>query len=131
MRYFLVAMTLALVACARDQGPTDPSAVVPATTEREVYILNETSKYAGLLDVKVVGVISTYQYKVECQGIQGACNAFGWYNRGVAYYWREAVNDEQYSTQTLTFVAQHEVCHAVDITHGSRHQACVEGLATR
>lgn len=127
-RTSLALLALLAAACSAE-SPTNPD-TVPAVTESEAFVLSETARFAGMLNVKVRGEITDYLYAVDCPGggAPKGCVAFGWYHRGTAYYHRPSVG--RYPDQ-LTAVAAHEVCHAVSLFHDRAHWCCQKKLGVQ
>lgn len=123
MRKLLLTLStvllFSLTACGSQWDP------VSATGVNELHILAETSRFAGLMGVKVRGEITDTPY------LYGGQVATGWYQGGVAYYYRphvEKLNNNGFA-ETTTNVACHEVCHAKNPHHDLAHWECMNKWA--
>jgi len=121
-RGFAVLSLLLTIGCGSVYDPfTD------AITPQEVHVLSETTRFAQMLHVKVTGALSDYVYSFPCSNDpRQMCIAAGWYDRGVAYYYRPYINRKD--TSYGSYVAAHEVCHAKEFIHGVAHDECVISL---
>ena len=114
------ALVLTLCGCEGAWSPTEASA-----DPREEHVLSETERFAVVLGVRVEGRLTDDVYK--CATEDGTPTvAAGWYDRGVAWYYRPNLKakDLSYGTE----LAAHEVCHAIEPTHNARHKACMAQL---
>lgn len=122
MRYLLCAMLLT-AGCGKTWETVD------AETPEETFVLAETIRVSGVLGQRVVGEISTTFYEVKCAD-GSPCHATGWYvwsygsgSKGIAYYYKPDL--PRYSTEILTGLAEHEVCHSLTgPAHYSQHALC-------
>lgn len=120
MRAALVAaLALATLSCGSRWtavGPSDP---------REEHVLAETARFAAVLGVRIRGVVTEDIYAVK--GSDGEpVPAAGWYESGVAYYWRPELLRRDLDFGTA--LAAHEVCHAISRRHDDKHAECVRRL---
>jgi len=117
----VVAVLLPGCSKAAQWSPVDPSSDV------EGVLISETARFAGLHGVKVRGEITEKLSPAQAASGQ---NPTGWYEAGVAYYYRPMI--AKYVTveptaghETATNVAHHEVCHAVTgRAHDLAHWKC-------
>ena len=124
MRY-LLPLVLLLTAC-HPYGVTSPSG------EKEALLLSETDRFATLMGVKVRGEISDRQPQ---SFISAGVTAAGWYEGGVAYYYRPEIErhmsiEPEAGKETCTNVAAHETCHALHRNHDLAHWSCMNQWAT-
>ena len=116
MRILVIAALLA-ASCGNVYNPVSSSG-----TEQEAWVLAETARIAGVLNVRVHGELTDHVYSPG----EGQVAA-GWYEGGVAYYYRPWIMKQ--SLETLTDVAGHEVCHAVSFFHDAAHWRCMAQVA--
>lgn len=124
MKYMTVLMLLVLFGCS-PESPTNPDTTNPVT-ESEYFVLAETARFAGILGANVRGELTDYFYPVACADGTKGCHAFGWYHKGVAYFYRPEVNRQ--SRYTLSDAAAHEVCHSVSLFHDAALYACFDKI---
>jgi hypothetical protein len=117
-----VALSISLLALA---GCGAPSVAGPSEDPKEMHILAETARFASALKVRVRADITDEIYWVQ-EPNGNTVEAAGWYNAGVAHYWRPWLRAQ--SLEYGTALAAHEVCHAAFYFHTPQHTACVEGL---
>lgn len=127
MRILVIAALLA-AGCGNAYNP-----VASSGTEQEAWILAETARIAGVLNVRVHGELTDHVYSIK-QGTGGCpadyptpCIAGGWLEGGTAYYYRPWVLRQ--SLENLTDTAGHEVCHAVSFFHDVKHWTCMAQVA--
>jgi hypothetical protein len=131
MRRGIVLLVVGSLGCSNfSYHVTGPS------SEVESALLSYTDEYAARLGVSVRGEIATNR-----TGAQEQDDAAGWYSAGIAYYYRPAV--DQYVTlvdgdcpaaprcELASGVAAHEVCHAKELGHDTRHWCCMKKLGVR
>lgn len=126
--------------CAVSVGCGASSALVSPTSDVESALVAYTGEFAARLGLKVRGEITDQHYP-------GSLEAVGWYQAGVAYYYRPLVSEQVTledgvcpaapACELASGVAAHEVCHA-EQEHRSRpyaHDAflwcCMKKLGTR
>jgi len=102
---------MTLPACAARRPNSNAPSVPPSGDPREQHVLDETTRFAGLLGVSVRGVLTDHVYNVRCSD-GTMCPAAGWYADGRAYYWRP--NLLKHDADFGTALAAHEVCHATN-----------------
>lgn len=115
MKRFSLAL-LFMVGCGGAWSPVSPS------SGPEEFILGETTRFATKLRVKVRGELTDTVYSVMYNGVPTP--AAGWYDRGVAYYYRPYIAKQ--TNETCSAIAAHEVCHAVEYFHNEKHEACIQ-----
>ena len=107
------------------------------SSEIESALLSYTDLYAGRLGVKVTGKIS----ENRPSSLEGV-GALGWYEAGVAYYYRPAVAvqvslagepcpDPDGRCELASGIAAHEVCHHDWRDHDMHHWCCMVKLGVR
>lgn len=101
--------------------------VQPDGDPREQHVLDETARFAGMLRVKVHGVLTDDEYIVNC-GDGTRCPAAGWYAGGVAYYWRPHLLKKDLAYGSA--LAAHETCHALHYDE-KKADACAQELLLR
>lgn len=124
----LAMLVIILGGCGLSRDITSPS----TGTAEEEHVLAETARFAGALSVKVHGELTDSKYTMPA-GIGGCpkdsysgCLASGWFDAGVAYYYRPHILT--YSLGLLTDVAAHETCHAIERGHNFLHQTCIRSV---
>lgn len=115
-----------VVGCSFKYQPTG------ASSEVEGVLLKETARSAGALSVNVHGEITETISKG--QQAPGQNDPVGWYQAGVAWYYRPQVAryvslEPEAGHETARNVAGHEVCHAVSFFHDLKHWECMNGVA--
>lgn len=127
----LIPFVLLLAGCNFRYEPTSANSPV------EEMLLAETARAAGALSVRVHGeitdTISPAQIGQTNQA-GGAGLPTGWYQAGVAWYYRPRVAvtvsiDPEPGRETARNVAGHEVCHAVSFFHDLAHWKCMDSVA--
>lgn len=118
MRNLLISVILFLLGCAayRNIG-------APTDDPNEIFILRETQRYAGILDVKVTAEVTDEVFMTMSSDGSERVPAAGWFYHGHIKYWRPVVRD--YEMSTLTMLAIHEVCHARSVFHGTEFADCM------
>lgn len=117
-------LALLLVAVMAGCGGISPAA--PSGDPREDHVLAENDRFAAILHVNVRGELTDHVYTVTASDGNGTCPAAGWYNAGVAYYWRPNLLERDLAYGTA--LAAHEVCHAVSFAHDAKHATCIQSL---
>ncbi len=126
-------LLLALVACGKQESfPTSST-----STDPEIFIVSEVSRYSAILGVNVTGEITYQRQTYGCDGSNNPdCHSFGFYNggqgagaKGTAYFYGPDVNDERYA-YVLSDAAAHEVCHTQSRLHDITHWCCSSKIAT-
>lgn len=99
------------------------------TTYSEVYLLDQVKRHAAYLHLPVKGMLVEY-YRVVPAGTGGcpkdspqACKGVGWFDYPLAYFYRGYVNAA--STEDLSNLSAHEVCHAESLEHDQLHRNCM------
>jgi hypothetical protein len=122
-----ILLTVALGGCGGG-SPFERVTGTPSGDPREDHVVAETARFAGMLGVRVRGVVTDVTYLVPAQAPRypgERVPAAGWYAHGVAYYYRPVVltRDAAY----LTRLAAHETCHALHRSEEGAN-ACAAGL---
>ena len=121
--FFALAALVALFGCS----PWSP--VSPSGTPQEEFVLSETLRFAKILNVKVHGELTDSIYWVDASNpayIGEKVYAAGWYQNGVCYYYRPWLVKQEMAT--MTYIAAHEVCHAIYNNHSLQHGQCTQNL---
>lgn len=129
MRANRSVLLLVLVGCAKaGWSPVSPSGDV------EQALLAYTSTYAARLGWNVRGEITDTRKREQL-------DAAGWYDRGVAYYYRPAIHDFVTLTdgecpaaprcELASGIAAHEVAHFKYPFHDMHHWCCMVNLGVR
>jgi len=120
----IVAAAALLTGCA-SAYPTEPDEEFSAV---EMALVDNTARWAAQLGVNVRGEITSRMHP----GLT-SLNPAGWYEAGVAYYYRP--NIERYvqlvptpGGQTASGVAAHEVAHAIYYLHDISHWCCTKHM---
>lgn len=121
-----IVLALVLSGCGFKYKPTDSSNVL------EDALISETARAAGVLNVRVHGEITNTISKG--QQIAGQPDPTGWYQAGVAWYYRPRIEptvsiDPAPGKETARNVAGHEVCHAISYFHDMAHWKCMTNVA--
>jgi len=100
----------------------------------EEELLKKTALFAGVKNLQVHGEIT--ETITDSQKVEGLV---GWYDKGVAWYWRPAIMKyvslsgelcpEAPRCELAVNIAAHEVCHAVSAQHDPQHWECSASLA--
>lgn len=122
----LVALVATGAACGFRYLPTD------ASNDVETTLLSETARAAGALSVNVHGEMTNTIAKGQCPPGQEA--PVGWYQAGVAWYYRPQVArfvsiEVEAGKETARNVAGHEVCHHESSFHDLKHWECMRDVA--
>jgi len=120
-----MAAAAALLAGCAAAYPTEPDEAFSAV---EMALVDHTARFAGQLGVNVRGEIT-----IKMHPGLASLNPTGWYEAGVAYYYRP--NVERYvclvptpGGQTASNVAAHEVAHAIYYPHDISHWCCTKHM---
>lgn len=127
----LIPFVLLFAGCGFRYEPTSANGVVEET------LLAETARAAGVLNVRVHGEITDTISKGRVEQANQAGGAglpTGWYQAGVAWYYRPRVAvtvsiDPTPGRETARNVAGHEVCHAISYFHDLTHWNCMNSVA--
>lgn len=119
MRKFRLGCVLAALVSSGCGGAWSP---VSPSSGPEEFILSETTRFASKLNVRVRGELTDTVYSVVVNGVPTP--AAGWYDRGVAYYYRPYISRQP--NEMCSAIAAHEVCHAKEYFHNEKHSQCVE-----
>lgn len=121
---FLAVLVLAGCGGGSTWTPTEASNPV------EDALISDTAKWAGVKSVKVRGEIT--DEVLDAQKVEGLV---GFYDRGVAWYYRPMVAkyvsiEDEPGHETAGNVSAHEVCHAVTgPQHDIPHWDCMASIA--
>jgi len=120
-----IAAAAALLTGCASAYPTEPDEEFSAV---EMALVDNTARWAAQLGVNVRGEITSRMHP----GLT-SLNPAGWYEAGVAYYYRP--NIERYvqlvptpGGQTASGVAAHEVAHAIYYLHDISHWCCTKHM---
>lgn len=126
-RIALIAILMA--GCGFKYSPTEASSPI------EDELLSKTALFAGMKSLRVHGEIT--ETIEDSQKVEGLV---GWYDAGVAWYYRPAVLKyvslsgelcpEAPRCELAKNIAAHEVCHAISRQHDPAHWECSASLAT-
>lgn len=127
-RAIVVMGVLTAIGCSGSGYTTvEPSSLV------EDMLISETSRHAATLKVNVRGEITDHLPSSQVPK-PGQGTPSGWYDGGVAYYYRPMLHvvsiEVEAGKETATNVSAHEVCHAKHPHHDLQHWLCSDDLAT-
>jgi hypothetical protein len=125
---FLLAISM-LAGCLR--SPTG----LESDSEAEAQVLKDTARFAGALSVRVHGEVTDRRYDIPagtggCPKGGASCYATGWYQSGVAWYYRPGIASawDIGGSALIRDIAAHETCHAIESGHNPLHVACIRSL---
>lgn len=122
----LIPFIVLLAGCGFKYEPT------ASTNVLEDALLSETARAAGALSVRVHGEITDTISNGQIK--QGQVAPTGWYQAGVAWYYRPRIEptvsiDPTPGKETARNIAGHEVCHAISFFHDNAHWNCMNSVA--
>jgi hypothetical protein len=112
-RLAVVLLAVLLQGCAIRSFMTPPLHTSPPSHPNETHVLAETQRFAGMLGIKVKGVITTKPHMVPASRPRfdgEMVPAAGRWVHGHIEYFRPVVRER--SREYLTSLAAHEVSHA-------------------